>query len=485
MHLFLVQKIIGILLMIFSTVMLVPAIVSFVYGEQDYVMFLLSFALTFLSGTVMWFFARHQQGDMRLRDGFLIVVLFWSVLGAFGALPFYLIENYQTGHNFLIYDALFESFSGLTTTGATILTHLDGMPHALLLYRHLLQWLGGLGIVVLAIAVLPMLSIGGMQLYRAEILGPNKDSKLTPRITGTAKVLWYIYVFLTVACALAYWLAGMTPFDAICHSFSTVSIGGFSTHNESFSYFNSITIEMVASLFTVIAGANFALHFGALRHANFRSYINDSEFKLYISVLAFAVVVTSMYLWSSGEPWMNAWRHGIFQAISIATTTGFTIGNYTSWTGFLPIFLILMSFIGCCSGSTGGGIKVIRLLLLIKQGWREMVQLIHPHAVTPVVIGHRVVERSVMRSVWGFFSVYIALFALLVLALLASGVEEITAFSAVAASLNNLGAGIAGVSDNYSGLGNYDKMILCFAMLLGRLEIFSLLVILMPGFWRR
>lgn len=488
MRLLLVQKIIGIFLMIFSAVMLLPAVVSFAYGEEDAIAFLGAFGLTLGTGFILWLLARNQTGELQLRDGFLIVVLFWSVLGCFGALPFYWIEHYQHQEgSFSVYDALFESFSGLTTTGATVLGNIDHLPHALLLYRHLLQWLGGLGIVVLAIAVLPMLSIGGLQLYRAEIVGPVKNTKLTPRITETAKVLWYLYVLLTVACAMSYWLAGMTPFDAICHSFSTVSIGGFSTHSDSFAYFDSAKIEMVASFFIVVAGANFALHFTALRNFSLRGYMADSEFKMYIFILLFAITVTTLYLMAhqEEETWLTAMRHGIFQAVSIATTTGFTIENYTSWPSFLPMFLIFVSFAGCCTGSTGGGIKVVRLLLLIKQGTGELFRLIHPHAMAPVTLGHQVVDPSVIRSVWGFFSVYVGIFVLLLLLLMASGVDEVTAFSAVAATLNNLGAGIAGVGENYAGLGNYDKLILCLAMLLGRLEIFTLLVIFTPSFWRQ
>ena len=483
MHPLLVQKIIGILLMLFSLIMLAPAVVGLVYAEDSFKDFLKVFALTLSVGVGVWLPVRRINDDLRLRDGFLVVVLFWTVLSFFGSLPFVLIEAYQLS----FYDALFESVSGLTTTGATTLTQLDDMPKALLFYRNMLQWLGGLGIVILAIAVLPMLSVGGMQLYRAEIMGPTKDTKLTPRITETAKVLWYIYTALTVLCATAYYFAGMGVFDAICHSFSTVSIGGFSTHDDSIGYFNQPAIEWAAVIFMLIAGINFGLHFGAMRHRSVGAYIRDSEFRTYITVVTIAIVVTIIYLVkSSTYPSVEeSIRHGLFQAVSIATTTGFTTAEYGDWPRFLPMFLLLFSFIGGCAGSTGGGMKVIRFLLLVKQGLRELFRLTHPHAEVSVQIGNKAVSSRVVDSVWGFFSAYVGILVVMFIAMLMLGNDEVTAFSAVAATFNNLGPGLGEVSAHYAVLDDYDKLLLCISMLLGRLEIFTLLVVFTHSFWRK
>ena len=483
MNLLLVQKIIGILLMLFSIIMLPPALVDLLYAEQNLRTFLLVFAITLGVGFLLWLPVRAVSQDLRLRDGFLVVVLFWTVLSFFGCLPFLLIDQYQ----FDIYDAWFESVSGLTTTGATVLSGLDDMPRALLFYRSMLQWLGGLGIVVLALAVLPMLSVGGMQLYRAEIMGPAKDAKLTPRITETAKMLWYIYVALTVLCAVAYYFAGMNVFDAICHSFSTVSIGGFSTHDTSIGYFDSTAVEMVAVVFMLLAGVNFGLHFGALRHRSLIVYVQDSEFKVYILVLFVAVFIAVSYLLASGTytDIGEALRRGLFQAVSIGTTSGFTISEYTGWPMFLPMFLLSVSFIGGCAGSTGGGMKVIRFLLLVKQGLRELFLLVHPHAEVSVRLGGKAVSARVVDSVWGFFSAYVGILIVMMMLMMMLGHDEITAFSAVAATFNNLGPGLGAVGTNYTGLGDYDKLLLCVSMLLGRLEIFTLLVVFTFSFWRK
>jgi trk system potassium uptake protein TrkH len=384
-------------------------------------------------------------------------------------------------------DAVFESVSGLTTTGATVLVGLDSLPRSVLFYRQQLQWMGGLGIIVLAVAILPMLGIGGMQLYRAETPGPMKDSKLTPRITETAKALWYIYLGLTVACGLGYWAAGMDGFDAVAHAFSTVAIGGFSTHDASIGYFESPLIEAVAVVFMVLAGANFALHFMAWRRMSLQPYRQDSEFKTYLGILIVVSLITVLYLIITATfptTW-EAVHHGVFQTVSIATTTGFTTSGYHGWPGFLPVLLIFLSFVGGCAGSTGGGIKVIRVLLLYKQGLREVKRLVHPNAQIAVKIGRQPLADCVIEAVWGFFAAYVAVFAVIMLVLMASGLDQVTAFSAVAATINNLGPGLGDVSANYSGLSDFAKWWLCLAMLLGRLEIFTLLILFTPAFWRR
>ncbi|WP_275098620.1 TrkH family potassium uptake protein [Sedimenticola hydrogenitrophicus] len=478
-----IQRILGILLMVFSATMLPPLLVSLWYGDGAYTSFLIAFIIILMVGAVSWVTVPDQKRELRLRDGFMVVVLFWSVLGIAGSLPFTLTVDPQMS----LTDAVFESISGLTTTGSTVIIGLDELPPSILYYRQQLQWLGGMGIVVLAVAVLPMLGIGGMQLYRAETPGPMKDTKLTPRITETAKALWYIYLGLTLACTLAYWAAGMSLFDAIGHAFSTIAIGGFSTHDASIGYFDSTLIEMVAVLFMLLSGANFALHFIAVSRRNPRIYLLDSEFRFYLQVLLFVALVVVVALYSTGTypDWGEAFTKGLFQAVSIGTTAGFTTADYSLWPGFIAIVLLFTSFIGGCAGSTGGGIKVIRFLLLIKQGLREITRLVHPSAQIPIRVGAKTITPRVVEAVWGFFALYVASFTLMYLALALTGLDLMTAFSAVAASINNLGPGLAAVGTSYTGLNDPAKWILCFAMLLGRLEIFTLLVLLSPAYWRK
>jgi trk system potassium uptake protein TrkH len=478
-----IQRIFGLLLMLFSLTMLPPAGVEWLYGDGDLEAFLLSFAWTLATGFVFWLPVKNRRKELRLRDGFVVVVLFWTVLGLFGAVPFMLSERPVMS----LTDAIFESVSGLTTTGATVLTGLDTLPHAILFYRQELQWLGGMGIIVLAVAVLPMLGVGGMQLYRAETPGPMKDNKLTPRITETAKALWYIYLGLTIACAAAYWFAGMDVFDAVGHSFSTVAIGGFSTHDASMGYFHSPVIELIAVLFMFMAGINFALHFIAWRRRSLAPYLLDSEVKTYFWVLFVGSVITTGYLYFTHvlPDFASAVHHGIFQTVSIGTTAGFTTTEYFNWPGFLPVMLLFISFVGGCAGSTGGGMKVIRFLLLLKQGMREIMRLIHPNAQIPIKVGGKAMSYRVVESVWGFFATYVAVFSIMLLVLMMTGLDQVTAFSAVAACMNNLGPGLGDVGAHYGVLSNPAKWVLCVAMLLGRLEIFTLVVLFTPTFWRR
>ncbi|MEE9358489.1 TrkH family potassium uptake protein [Candidatus Vondammii sp. HM_W22] len=478
-----VQRILGILLMLFSLTMLPPVVVSLWYGDGAASAFVIAFALTFMAGAVSWMLVRDQARELRLRDGFMVVVMFWTVLGLTGALPFALTDHPHMS----LTDSVFESISGLTTTGATVIIGLDEMPQSILYYRQQLQWLGGMGIIVLAVAVLPILGIGGMQLYRAETPGPMKDSKLTPRITETAKALWYIYLGLTIACALAYWGAGMTLFDAIGHAFSTIAIGGFSTHDASMGYFGSTLIEMIAVVFLLLSGANFALHFVAWRRRDPLIYFFDSEFLFYLGTLTFVTVIVTLALYGFGtyESWGEAITKGIFQAVSIGTTAGFTTADYSIWPGFIAIVLLFSSFIGGCAGSTGGGIKVIRFLLLVKQGLREITRLIHPSAQIPIRVGEKIISSRLVEAVWGFFALYVASFTLMYFALALTDLDLMTSFSAVAASINNLGPGLARVGTSYATINDPAKWILCFGMLLGRLEIFTLLVLLAPAYWRK
>jgi len=478
-----IQRVLGILLAWFSVTMILPILVGLLYEDDSLAPFLLSFVITLSTGLMIWYPVRKQRDDLRLRDGFLIVVLFWTVLGTFGALP--MLFSQATALSFT--DAVFESISGLTTTGATVITNLDELPKSILIYRQLLQWLGGMGIIVLAVAILPMLGVGGMQLYRAETPGPVKDSKLTPRIKETAKALWYIYLSLTIACTAGYWIAGMSVFDAIAHSFSTVAIGGFSTYNESIGYFRSAPIEAVSIIFMLLSGANFGLHFITWKSQSLRHYLQDSEFKVYVFVLLAVTLITTIFL-RIGDvylSWDDAFSKAIFHAVSIGTTTGFTTSHYYFWPSFLPLLLLLASFIGGCTGSTGGGMKVIRVLLLVKQGLREMLRLIHPNAKIAVKIGSKAVDSRVIEAVWGFFSAYVGVFIIMLLLLMASGLDQVTAFSAVTATLNNLGPGLGEVGANYTSINDFSKWVLCFGMLLGRLEIFTLLVIFTPAFWKR
>ncbi len=478
-----IQRILGLLLTLFSLTLLPPLLLSLVWSDGAASAFASAFLLTLGVGILCWLPVRHIRRELRLRDGFVVVVMFWTVLSSIGALPFVLADDPHLS----LTDALFESVSGLTTTGATVITHIDQLPMSILYYRQQLQWLGGMGIIVLAVAVLPMLGIGGMQLYRAETPGPMKDNKLTPRITETAKALWYIYLGLTIACALAYWLAGMGVFDAIGHAFSTVAIGGFSTHDASIGHFNSPLIDMVAVVFMFLAAVNFSLHFVAFRHRSVKGYWQDSEFRFYVFLLSVVIVVTvlGLHFTETYDSWEDALINGLFQAVSIGTTAGFTTAEFYNWPGFIAMLLIFSSFVGGCAGSTGGGIKVIRLLLLVKQGLREITRLVHPSAQIPVRIGDKTVSSRVVEAVWGFFALYVASFTVMYLALAGTGLDLMTAFSAVAASINNLGPGLADVGAHYADMHDPGKWILCFAMLLGRLEIFTLLVLLTPAFWRK
>lgn len=518
MHFAVIQRIIGQFLMLFSITLLPPILIDFIYSENAFFAFFYSALFLFSIGFILFLLAGNPKGDLRLRDGFVVVVMFWFVLGAAGAIPFYLSQDL----NISLIDALFESVSGLTTTGATVLIGLDNLPHGILFYRQELQWLGGLGIIVLAVAVMPMLGVGGMQLYKAEAHGVGveaKDSKLTPRIAETAKALWYIYLGLTVMCAIAYWLAGMNFFNAISHSFSTVAIGGFSTHDASLGYFDNQWIEIVAIIFMFLGAINFALHFTVLRplwgtrkalgkddnisglkkfrlklHAILlillsrpRQYLKDAEFKFYAILLILISLLCTYVLYdqSSDYELSSAARDAIFHTVSIATTSGFSTTDFASWPVFIPVVLIFSSFVGGCTGSTGGGMKVIRVLLLIKQGQREIIRLIHPNAQVAVKIGKVPVNNAVIDAVWGFFAAYVGLFVLMMLILMFNGLDQVTAFSAIAATINNLGPGLGEVSDNYGSLSDFNKGLLCFSMFLGRLEIFALLVLLTPAFWRK
>lgn len=478
-----VQRILGILLMLFSTSMLIPAGVALIYGNGALNAFLIGFAVTLISGFLVWAPARRAQNELKLRDGFLVVVLFWIVLSLFGAVPLLLAQHPDLS----VTDAVFEAVSGLTTSGATILTAINDLPHAILFWRQLLHWMGGMGIIVLAVAVMPMLGVGGMQLYKAEIPGPMKDAKLTPRIRETAKALWLVYLALTLVCIGLMWLAGMPLFDAISHGFSAIATGGFSIYNESIGHYDSRAIELVTMLCILIGSINFGLHFTAWRSNNPLVYLRDPESRTFLGMVVVVSLFVSATLLLTGfyTDIGHALITGAFMIVSIGTTTGLVIDDYSTWPTFLPMFILFGGFIGGCAGSTTGGMKVVRFMLLSKQGLREITRLIHPNARIPVKLGTRVVPDHVIQAVWGFFAVYVTIFALMFLLLLANGVDELTAFSAVAACINNMGVGLGNVSSSFAGLPDFSKWVLSLAMIMGRLEIFTLLVVFTPAFWKR
>lgn len=482
MHWRSIIRIVGLLIALLSVFMLIPAIVAVIYRDGGGTIFIQSFVVAFILGAILWLPNRRHKGDLNTREGFLIVVLFWLVLGTIGSFPFI----FDSHLNLNLTTAFFESFSGLTTTGATSLTHLDTLPKALLFYRQLLQWLGGMGIIVLAVAILPLLGVGGMQLYRAEIPGPQKDNKMRPRIAQTAKTLWLIYIILTVVCSLCLWFAGMDGFDAICHSFSTIAMGGFSTHDSSLAYFNNPAINYIVTFFLILSGCNFALHFATFSQFSLKHYFRDQEFRTFLMILASLVVVSIIliYLWNGFYVVSTSIDKIVLQVVSVATTTGFSVDNTNNWPPVLPILLLCASFIGGCAGSTGGGMKVVRVLLLSMQGSRELKRLIHPSAIYSLKLNNRVLPERIIEAVWGFFSAYALVFLVSFFIVMSSGVTAMDAFYIVSSSLNNLGIGIGDASDSFHNVTDLVKWVMVVDMLFGRLEIFTLLVIFTPAFWK-
>lgn len=504
-----VLRIIGLLLSLFSLTMLPPVVVSLLYNDGAWPAFVEAFFIILAAGLALFLPLRRRRAELRIRDGFLVVAGFWVVLGFAGAVPLVLVEIPIMS----VTDAVFEAVSGFTTTGATVLVGLDTLPHSVLWYRQQSHWIGGMGIIVLAVAILPVLGVGGMQLYRAETPGPMKDTKLTPRITETAKALWITYVGLTAICAVSYRLAGMNWFDAIGHAFSSIATAGFSTHDASIAYFDSGLIEWLTALFMFLGATSFALHFYAMRRlmpdihlttrgglprfswphrrkvslrASIGGYFNDPEFRAFMAIQAGLIAIIAAYLTLKGHhaPGESLTK-AVFQSVSFGTTTGYTSTDYSAWPGALPTLLILASFIGGCAGSTAGGMKVLRWLLIFKQGWRELARLLHPNAVMMVRLGERGVPSRVTEAIWGFFSVYVVVFCILMAVMMTIGLDQVTAFSAVAATLNNLGPGLGEVSITFGTVPDTAKWVGVLGMILGRLEIFTLLVLLTPEFWRR
>lgn len=478
-----VFRALGLVLALFSLALLVPLAFSHITrdGAQD--AYDLAFLATLGSGLLLWGLTHNHKRELKVRDGFLLVVLVWSVLPLFASIPYFV----QLDINFT--SAYFEATSGLTASGATVLSGLDKLPQSINLWRHLTIWLGGMGLIVLAVAILPMLGIGGRQMFKAEIPSPMKDTKLTPRIAQTAKGLWLVYVGITSACMLAYRWAGMSWFDAVCHAFSTVALGGFSTHDASFAYWNSPLIEGIAIFFMLVAGMNFATHYIALTGRDLRTYLRDPEILWFLGVLLVSVLIITFYLWEFRvyKNTTEALRFAAFNVVSVATTAGFANTDYGLWPFFAPLWMLFLCSFISCSGSTGGGIKMMRAVLLYKQVYRELLRAMHPNAVYPVKLGGHSVPQNMLFAVLAFGFIYMVSLVSLTLVLSFSGLEIITAFSAAVASLNNTGPGLGGVgpASNYAGLNDFQTWVCSFAMLLGRLEIFTLLVVLTPAFWKK
>jgi len=479
-----VLGVLGMMLMLFGLVMGFPLAVSFALDDGATQAYDLAILATFATGLAMWLGGRRTRRDLHVSDGFLLVAATWLITPVFGALPlmFYLPELSFT-------DAYFEAASGLTTTGATVLTGLDTMPVSINLWRCFMHWVGGMGVIVLMVAVLPLLGIGGRQIFRAETPGPMKESSLTPRIAETAKGLWGEAGVLTVACGIALWQAGMLPWDAVIHAFSIMGLGGFSTRDASLGAFDSVPIETVTIVFALLSGINYATHYLALVHRTPRPYGQDPELRWFFGVLAVTVVFLTVYLLEGGayRDGALAFRHVSFHAVSLATSLGLATYDYTLWPMFAQVWILFLSSFAACSGSTGGGIKMMRAIILYKQVHREIVRSLHPSAVVPLRLGSQRVSDNVLHAVLAFSFMYMVSIVSLTLVLAASGMDLITAFSGVVACLNNAGPGLASVgpAGNYQGLGDFQTWVLSFAMILGRLEIFTLLVVLTPAFWRR
>jgi trk/ktr system potassium uptake protein len=481
MDLRIAQRIIGILLMGFAATLTLPLGLSVYDADGLHPEWIDSILLIGLTGTVLALLATGRREEPRLREGFVVVASAWIVMSLVGALPFMLtmVESIN------LTDAVFEATSGLTTTGATVFSGLDDLPRSVLLYRQLLQWIGGMGVILLGVAILPLFGIGGMAIYKTESPGPVRDSRLLPRVVQTARSLWIVYLTLTVLCAGSYWGLGMSGFDAITHAFSTISTGGFSTHDANIAYFHSGAIELAATLFMLLSGLNFVLHFTAWVRGRPGVFLTNPETKLYLRLFWLVVIISTVGLvMTEYEMLLPAARHALFTTASILTSTGFRTVEFSLWPGMLPAMLIFLSMIGGCGGSTSGGMKCVRFYMIFKQLRWEVSKLIHPGTIPVVLISGRKVDNQIVRSVWGFFFVYSTVFAVIMLALMFTGLDEVSAFSAVAATLNNLGPGLGEVSSSFASLSEVGKWVSSFTMVLGRLEIFTILVLLMPEFWR-
>lgn len=477
---FAIQRILGALVGLVGVAMLPPLAIAWWDGDGLAPVFARTLGLCWILGFAMWFPVRHARHELRTRDGFVVVTLIWVTACLVAALP---LMAPPAGLGYV--DALFEATSGLTTTGATIMTGLDALPDSLKFYRQWLHFLGGMGIVILAVAVMPMLKIGGAQLFRAEITGVVKDPRLAPRIAETAKVLWLVYVALVAACALGYWIAGMTPFDAVTHAFSTVATAGFGNYDASLGHFDSPLIEVVAMVFMLLGGMNFALHYIAWSRASTRHYFEDAEFRAFIGIALAMVGIVTASLWFGGVlGFGESLRHGTFHVVASLTTAGLATTGFAAWPAHVALLLLLLAFVGGCSGSTTGGLKVMRVVIMYRQATREILQLIHPRGRFLVKLGEVSVPGQVLAAVTGFCMLYVLCFVVLTLVVAATGHDLLTSASAVAACLTNLGPGLGEVAANYAPLGPAATLVCTFAMVLGRLEVFTVLVLLSIAFWR-
>jgi trk system potassium uptake protein TrkH len=481
MRLPIITRIIGIFLLLFSITLLPPLAIALYTHDGEAWHFVQSILLIAVPGLLLWYPTHRHRGNLHNREAFLIVAIFWFMLGMLGSLPLIL------GAHLGVTDAVFEAVSGFTTTGATVILHIDDLPPSILMYRQQLTALGGIGIIVLAVAILPMLGIGGMQLYRLETSGPMKDEKLTPRIGKTARSIWVIYMVLILLCTVALWLTGMSLFDAVGHSFSILSTAGFSTHDASLAYYNSPAIEIVAITFMILGAINFNVHFLVLHGQGPMTYWRDPQTKVFLVIVAILAAAVSLLLYLGGQypGLLSSLRYGTFQLVSVITTTGLTTADFSVWPMATPLLIMLSSFIAGCAGSTSGGIKVIRFMVLAKVGYRELSRLIHPHMVRPIKISGRVLPKTVLDAVWSFFSVYVAIFIVLMLLVMATGIDQVTAFGAVTSCLNNLGPGLGDVAITFHDINPVAKWLCALAMLLGRLEIFTVLVLFSPVYWRK
>ncbi len=471
----------GFIVLIVSLFMLLPVGISIIYGSGDIIPLLLSFGISFASGGLI--FALTKRGlrrDIRHRDGFVVVTLSWLSVAFFGALPFLFSDTFTS-----LTDAYFESMAGFTTTGSSVLTDIEGTPRGILFWRSLTQWLGGMGIVLFSIAVLPLLGGGGMQLFKAEVPEITVD-KLRPRLIDTAKALWYIYTSLTVMAAVLYYAGGMEIYDAVSHAFTTLATGGFSTRNTSLAYFQSPFIDMVASVFMFLAGVNYTLYFYAFR-GDLSRFGSSDEFRFYVRVTLAAVLLISLSIWRTGyESIFEAVRYGLFQVTSIMTTTGYATADYEKWPYFSQMLLVVLMFFGGMIGSTGGGMKQVRILLMFRQAYRELYQLIHPRAVTTLKLDTRHLPKEVLGSIWGFVFLFIIIWVFSTLILSAQGIDIITASTTVISALCNVGPalGTAGPAENYASLPSLAKWVLTICMLTGRLEVYTVIILFIPRFWR-
>lgn len=460
--------------------MLFPLLYAIYYQEPVINAFIISMAITSLSGLLLWKFFSSKE-PIGHKEGFAIATLGWILAAGFGALPFLFAGTFPS-----FIDAYFESMSGFTTTGATVLTSIEGNPYAILFWRNFIQWLGGMGIIVLVVAILPALGVGGMQLFKSEVPGPEPD-RLKPRIKETAKLLWAVYILFSVLQVAFLYFTGMTLFDALTHMFGTMPTGGFTPRNLSIGAYDNPIFENIIIVFMFIAGANFVLHYKVL-HGNPKSLFKDSEFLFYSGVILFSILAIAIelrfYIYNSI---FTALRYASFQVVSITTTTGFVTTDYDTWPAFSKSVLLILMFIGGSAGSTGGAIKNIRILLLLKQAYREFRKLIHPQAVTPIRLGDKVVSENVMRNITGFFFLYIFIFVISSLIMAILGLDAFSAMASVAATLGNVGPGLGlvGPMQNYAFIPPLGKIVLILCMLLGRLEIYTVLILVVPEFWKK